>query len=113
MVKPGVFNITLQRGANYSILLELKDGSQTPIDLTAWQVFAQAWNQAGTTKYADFSVEYVNRVLGKIRLSLSHQSTAALPNQAVYDVLLIDPDDIREYYLEGTITTEPSYTTAP
>jgi hypothetical protein len=113
VVKPGVFNITLQRGANYSILLELKDGSQAPINLTGWQVFAQAWNQARSTKYADFNVEYVDRPLGRIRLSLPYQATSALPSQAVYDVLLIDPNDIREYYLEGAITAEQNYTTAP
>jgi hypothetical protein len=113
MVKPGVFNITLQRGANYSILLELKDGNQVPINLAGWQVFAQAWNQARSTKYADFAIEYIDRTQGKIRLSLTYQATATFPNQAVYDVLLIDPNDIREYYLEGAITVEQSYTAAP
>ena len=113
MISPGIFNIQLQRSSSYSILLEFKDGNGSPIALTGWTVAAQVWSQSRNTKYADFNVTYVSREQSKVRLSLTYTQTASLPIQAVYDVLLIDPDNIREYYLEGAITVSQSYTSVP
>lgn len=112
MIQPGVYNIKLQRRADYSVLLEFRDSNQTPVNLVGWTALCQVWNQARTTKYADFTVTYTNRAQGQLRLSLSHVATSALPNETVYDVLLIDASGHREYYLEGTITAEEGYTSA-
>lgn len=113
MIQPGIYNITLQRRADYSILLEFKDGDGSLINLTDWTAIAQAWDQGRTQKLADFTTEYVNRVQGLIRLRLSYQQTAVFPRQAEYDVLLISPAGLREYYVEGTITASEGYTVAP
>lgn len=110
MIQPGVYNIKLQRRADYSVLLTFKDSTNAAINLTGWQVVAQVWNQARTTKYADFTTEYVNRATGQVRLKLGHSSTTTLPNQAVYDVLLINALGERSYYLEGSIDVSESYT---
>lgn len=110
MIQPGVYNITLQRNADYSVLLDFKDSESAAIDLTGWTVAAQVWDQSRSTKYADFTVEYVNRNSGRIRLSLPYTVTATFPNETVYDVLLINPSNVREYYLEGTIAASKGYT---
>lgn len=110
MIQPGVYNITLQRRADYSVLLDFKDSNKAAINLTGWTVAAQVWDQSRATKYADFAVEYVNRSQGRVRLSLPFNTTSAFPNETVYDVLLVSPSNIREYYLEGTITASEGYT---
>jgi hypothetical protein len=112
MIQPGVYNIKLQRRADYGVLLEFRDSNQTPLNLVGWTVLSQVWNQARTTKYADFAVNYVNRAQGQVRLTLSHTDTGSFPNETVYDVLLIDASGNREYYLEGTITADEGYTSA-
>lgn len=113
MIQPGVYNIKLQRRADYSVLLEFKDSNKQPINLTGWTVAGQVWNQARTTKYGDFTIEYVNRVLGQVRLRLAYSITETVPTETAYDVLLINPSGEREYYLEGTIIAAESYTTVP
>lgn len=110
MIQPGVFNIKLQRRADYSVLLEFKDAAKQAIDLTGWTVAAQVWDQARSRKYADFITEYVSRPQGRIRLKLSHTATVDFPNETVYDVLLVNPAGEREYYLEGTIQAAEGYT---
>lgn len=110
MIQPGVFNIKLQRRADYGVLLEFKDASKQAIDLTGWTVAAQVWDQARSRKYADFITEYVSRPQGRVRLKLSHTATADFPNETVYDVLLVNPAGEREYYLEGTIQAAEGYT---
>lgn len=109
-VSPGTYNITLQRRADYSVTLQFKDSTGTPIDLTGWTAAAQVWNQNRITKYADFTVTYTNRSTGTIEIALSDTDTATFPNEAYYDVLLTNPSGLKEYYLEGVIYVSEGYT---
>jgi hypothetical protein len=113
MIQPGIYNIKLQRRADYSIQLRFLDSNKSAINLTGWSVYSQIWDAARTTKYAQFSVNYLDRSQGTVKLALSAASTESMPDQAIYDVLLIDTEGLKEYYLEGGITVEQGYTTAP
>jgi hypothetical protein len=109
-ISPGLYNITLQRRADYSVTLQFNSDTNTPINLTGWTVAAQAWDESRTTKYADFSVSYTNRTTGTIALSLTDDQTATFPSTAYYDVLLTNPSGLKEYYLEGIIFVKEGYT---
>lgn len=113
MIQPGVYNIKLQRRADYSVLLVFKDSEEVAINLTGWTVMAQVWNLGRTEKFADFTTEYVDRPNGKVKLKLSYTQTEALPTQSTYDVLLVNPSGAREYYIEGTINASEGYTSGP
>ena len=109
-VQPGTYNITLQRRADYSVLLQFKDSSDAAINLTGFTAYAQVWNEGRTTKFADFSVAYTNRTNGQITISLTDTQTATFIDELRYDVLLEDGSGIREYYLEGVIFVSQGYT---
>ena len=109
-VAPGTFNFTLQRRADYSLDLQFKDSNDAVIDLTGFTAYAQAWNEARTTKSADFTVAYTNRTNGQISISLTDTQTATFPDELRYDVLLEDSSGNREYYLEGVIFVSQGYT---
>jgi len=110
-VSPGTYNFTVQRRADHSVTLQFKDSNDDAINLTGWTVAAQAWDRTRTTKHADFSVTYTNRTTGTVALSLTDTQTTLFPDEAYYDVLLTDPNDIKEYYLEGVIIVAQGYTT--
>ena len=109
-VQPGTYNITLQRRADYSVLLQFKDGNNAVINLTGYTAYAQVWNEGRTTKYADFSIAYTNRTNGQITISLTDTQTATFIDELRYDVLLEDGSGNREYYLEGVIFVSQGYT---
>ena len=109
-VQPGTYNITLQRRADYSVLLQFKDGNNAVINLTGYTAYAQVWNEGRTTKYADFSIAYTNRANGQITISLTDAQTATFIDELRYDVLLEDANGSREYYLEGVIFVSQGYT---
>jgi len=109
-VQPGTYNITLQRRADYSVLLQFKDGNDAVINLNGYTAYAQVWNEGRTTKYADFSVAYTNRTNGQITISLTDTQTATFIDELRYDVLLEDGSGNREYYLEGVIFVSQGYT---
>ena len=109
-VAPGTYNISLQRRADYYVTLQFKDAADTAIDLTGWTVAAQAWDKTRTTKHADFAVDYTDRAAGTVKISLTDEQTALLPNEAYYDVLLTDTANVKEYYLEGILYVSEGYT---
>lgn len=110
-VQPGTYNITLQRRADYSLLLQFKDNTDTPIDITGYTVSAQIWDKARTTKSADFGITYTDRPNGEVTLNLTGAQTAALPDQELYyDVLVEDAGGLKSYYLEGVVFTNQGYT---
>ena len=109
-ISPGIYNISLQRRADYSITLQFKDSTDAAINLTGWTVAAQVWNQDRTTKYADFTVTYTDRSTGTVAIALTDDQTATLPNEAYYDVLLTNPSGLKEYYLKGSIYVSEGYT---
>lgn len=109
-VQPGTYNITLQRRADYSVLLQFKDSTDSAIDLTGYTAYAQAWNEGRSTKYADFAIAYTNRTNGQITISLTDTQTATFTDELRYDVLLEDGSGNREYYLEGIIFVNQGYT---
>ena len=109
-VSPGTYNITLQRRADYSVLLQFKDSNDAVIDLTEYTAYAQVWNEGRTTKYADFGIAYTNRTNGQITISLTDTQTATFIDELRYDVLLEDGSGNREYYLEGIVFVSQGYT---
>jgi hypothetical protein len=109
-ISPGTYNISLQRRADYSVTLQFKDSTGAAINLTGWTVAAQAWNQARTTKYADFTTTYTNRSTGTVAIALTDEQTTTFPDEAYYDVLLTNPSGLKEYYLEGIIYVSEGYT---
>jgi len=109
-ISPGIYNISLQRRADFSITLQFKDSTDAAINLTGWTAAAQAWNKDRSTKYADFTITYTNRSTGTIAIALTDEQTALFPNEAYYDLLLTNASGLKEYYLAGTIFVAEGYT---
>ena len=111
-VTPGTYNMTVQRRSDHAIQLVFKDSDSNAINLSGYTVEAQVWEETRTTKYADFSVSYTDRVAGSVSITLTDTQTATFtPDLLKYDVLLIDASGSKEYYLEGTIFVSEGYTT--
>tara|TARA_Y100000114_G_C11576382_1_gene238889 strand:- start:240 stop:581 length:342 start_codon:yes stop_codon:yes gene_type:complete len=108
---PGVKNFKVDRRADFPIRLTFKDSTGTAINLTGYTVAAQVYNEDRSTKFADWSVSYVNRSNGIVDISLSDTDTASFtPNILFYDVLLTEPSGSKNYYLEGKLFINEGYT---
>jgi hypothetical protein len=72
---------------------------------------AQVWDKCRTTKYGDFFVDTTDEAEGSVVLTLDYLSTELLPNEAYYDVMLVNnATGIRQYYLEGIVRPSEGYT---
>ena len=110
-VSPGLHNITVQRAADWSEAIQITDANDAAMDLAGYTIKAEAWDGDRQLKYADFSITYTNRTLGKFVLSLTDTQTLYFPDILYYDLLLeYTPTGKKEYYLEGTITVSQGLT---
>jgi hypothetical protein len=109
-MNPGNYNIRPQRRADFTLNLVLKDSTGEAINLTGAQVLAQVWDKKRTTKYGDFTATIPTPLTGAVNLLLDHEITADLPDEARYDVMLVRPGGLREYYLEGVVRPSEGYT---
>ena len=108
---PGVKNFKVDRRADFPIRLTFKDSTGTAINLTGFTVAAQVYNEDRSTKFADWSVSYVDRSNGIVDISLSDTDTASFtPNILFYDVLLTEPSGGKNYYLQGKLFINEGYT---
>jgi hypothetical protein len=110
-ITPASYNIRPQRRADFPLDVTFKDGNGAAIDLTGWTVLAQVWDAQRTAKIGDFTVSVTSAANGQVNLKLPFAVTAVLPGEARYDVMLVSPSGLREYYLEGIVRPSEGYTT--
>ena len=110
-IHPGRYDDTIQRRVVYDMTLQFQDSNSKNIDLTGWTAASQIWDKGRTTQYAAFTVTYVDRPNGIIKISLTGVQTATLPDTCYYDVLLTDTTGRAEYYVEGVFSVSEGYTT--
>ena len=109
-ITPATYNIRPQRRADFPLTVRFKDSEGVAINLVGWNVLAQVWNKDRTTKYGDFEVTVSAPANGEAELLLPYTITAVLPNEARYDVMLINTSGLREYYLEGIVRPSEGFT---
>ena len=100
-----VNNITIRTGEYFSrdFYLDNLDGSS--LDLNGYSGSSQIRkHQESLNPTATFLLSFVDRSNGRIRLSLSAETTATLkPGRYVYDILFTDPSGKKSIVIEGNI----------
>lgn len=110
MTTPAGYNIRPQRRADFELPLRFKDSTDTAVNLTGWTVLAQVWDKARRVQYGAFTVSVPSASNGEVALTLPYTVTATLPNECFYDVMLINPSGLREYYLQGVVRPSEGFT---
>lgn len=110
-ITPAGYNIRPQRRADFPLDVTFKDSTGAAINLTGWTVLAQVWDAARTAKIGDFTVTITSAANGQVRLLLPYTVTTNLPVECRYDVMLVAPSGLREFYLEGIVRASEGYTT--
>lgn len=109
-VTPAQYNIRPQRRADFPLTLRFKDSDGNAINLTGWTVLAQVWQTDRSAKLGDFTVTVATPTSGEAALKLGYSVTASLPDECRWDVMLVNPSGLREYYLEGVVRPSEGYT---
>lgn len=109
MVEPAQYDITIYQGATFDLLVQYKDNTGTPVNMSGYTVTAKLFNRKGTAKLADFTSSFVTQASGLFRIKLAASVTSGITEQGQYDVLLTDPNDDKFYILEGAAFWEQGF----
>lgn len=108
-ITPTTYNLRVQKRSDHQFDVQFRGGNGEPVDLAGWQVVAQVWDKCRVNKIGDFTTTVTSASEGKVTLLLPYTVTTDLPAESYYDVLLINPSGLREYYLEGVVRSSQGY----
>mgnify|MGYP003111331974 CR=1 FL=1 len=109
-ISPGTYNITVQRRADHSVVMNFKDSNNAAVNLTGSTVISQLWDSSRTTKAADVTITVTNAAGGEFKWALTDVQTAALTaDEYKYDILLTTSTGTKEYWIQGTVFMSQGY----
>jgi hypothetical protein len=104
MANPATYNITIQRRADHSFDVNLKDRNGANEDLSGKTILSQIWKEDRSSKLADVTITVTSASGGNFTWKVTDtQTTSMTENIYKYDILKIESSGDREYFLEGTI----------
>ena len=107
---PAVFDFEVNRRSTVPLEIQFKtDGN--PVNITGYTFAGSVFDKERKTNFANFSVEYVNRSIGKLKFKLTPTQTEGFTlNELEYDIKYKQPNNDEFYLLEGTIFVSEGYT---
>ena len=106
-------NLSIKTGTSFKQVFTLEDGnSNSPLDLTGFDVSAQMRKHAGaTTGITTFTTIISDATSGQLEIGLSTTQTAGLKaGRQVYDIVTTDATGFMDCVVEGMVIVSQSVT---
>ena len=111
MANPAKHNLEIYRRADHSFDVNLKDGNNVNENLTGKTILSQIWDENRTTKLADATITVTSAAGGNVTWKVTDTQTATMTDNIYkYDILKIEANGDREYFIKGTIYMKEGYT---
>ena len=111
MANPGKHNLEIYRRADHSFDVNLKDGNNANENLTGKTILSQIWDENRTAKLADATITVTSAAGGNVTWKVTDTQTATMTDNIYkYDILKIEANGDREYFIKGTIYMKEGYT---
>ena len=108
-----VHNITINSGTDYEQEYDMYEVGGKIVDLTNYTAKAQLRKHRGSGTSVSFTLGFVNRTKGKVKLSIPSWQTSRLkPGRYVYDILFTKPTGTQEIVLEGSVNVRAGISTS-
>ena len=107
-----VHNISINSGTDYEQEYDMYEVGGKVVDLTNYTAKAQLRKHRGSGTAVSFTVGFVDRTNGKVKLSIPSWQTSRLkPGRYVYDILFTKPAGTQEIVLEGNVNVRAGIST--
>lgn len=102
---------TVEAGADFNTVIDLKDAAGGTLNLSGFQTAAQMRKSHYSNTAINFSVSVTDASVGQITMTMSSAVSANVtPGRYVYDVLITSGTGIKTRIIEGIVTVLPSVT---
>jgi hypothetical protein len=106
----GTHNITIEKGIDFEMTLELKDSDNVAINITGYTFKAEARRKSSTGVAATFTVAITNASTGTVKVSMPASTTRTLPvGKLLYD-LVSTYNSVIKRYVTGTVSVKDTIT---
>ena len=104
-------NFTLDNGTDFETELSLTEDDGSPLNLVGYSASAKIRKHPTAIKYKPFTITFVDRSKGRIKISLTNLQTSGLESgRNYYDVLLTDGMGKVRKIIEGNIIANDTAT---
>jgi len=101
-------NIVIDKNANFDATFYLSNKDGTPLNLTGYTGVSALKKSYAATTSIPFTLTFLNRTLGEIKISLTASQTGALDRRRyVYDILITSPNNYKTRVIEGIVEVTP------
>lgn len=107
MLTPGKYDITILKGADFPLELQILDDAEDPVDLTGWSVAAVVRERNARTaeEIIDLAPAITDAADGMISIFIDSEDTGDITHRRGYwDLRLTDPDGLEQIYVYGVAT---------
>jgi hypothetical protein len=105
------FNYTLEKGTDFETELNLTEDDSSPLNLMGYTGSAKIRKYPTSPRYESFTITFINRESGKIKISLNNTQTSGLEaGRNYYDMFLTDTNGKVKKSIEGNIIVNESAT---
>jgi hypothetical protein len=100
-------NLIIDRGTDFECEFGLNDNDGLNFNLTNYRVFSKIRKHRESENFISFNTSIISRTQGIIKLSLPRWVSAKLkPGRYVYDVIVVDFNNLKTIVLEGDILVQ-------
>lgn len=102
-------NLLMEKGTDFDATFNIQnEDNTTPLNLTGYTAEAKMRRSYYATTATDFTVTFVDRYNGILKIGLTNVETAGLdPRRYVYDIVLTSSQGIKTRVIEGVIEVTP------
>ena len=105
-------NLIIYKHTDFEQTFVLEDGqSNSAKDLTGFTGTCKMQRTLNLGSLTSFSLSFTNRLLGKVRISLTSTQTANIADgKYFYELMLTDPNGVVEWVIEGVVIVKLAVT---
>ena len=98
-------NLIIYKHTDFEQTFALEDSNTNSVkNLTGFSATCKMQRTLNLGSLTGFTVTFVNRLTGKVRISLTNTQTAAIEEgKYFYELMLTDPNDVTERVIEGVV----------
>jgi hypothetical protein len=104
-------NLIVEQGADFEAFFTVTSSNNVPLNLTGFTADAKIKKSHTSSSSTNFGVVFLNRLDGKVKLTLGNSFTRMLKSgRYVYDLVITSNSGVKTRVAEGIVTVSPGVT---
>jgi len=101
-------NLTIEQGSDFDVTFTVRKKNRTPLNLLSYTAESKLKKHYESSESTPFIVTFLDRINGKVLLSMSSATTSTLKEgRYVYDLIITSPNGKKSRVVAGSVIVSP------